>query len=226
MNDTAPMTPTVSDSIGKKYNKLTVVRFIRWQASRAGKREALVEVNCECGTRKELTLGNVRGLNTKSCGCVARDILLARSTKHGHSRRSGSTRTFRVWCNIVLRCASAKNHQSRYYKNYGSRGISVCERWSGPDGFKNFLADMGECPSNKHSIDRIDNSGNYTLGNCRWANAYDQSNNRRNNRHVTVDGTQMTVAQAERALGFHRGRILTRLKLGWTPEESVQREVA
>lgn len=222
MNAHDAMTPTVLDSIGKKYNMLTVVRFIRWQIDANGQsRSALVEVRCECGNSKELTLGNVRCYNTKSCGCLGRAKVIARSTKHGHAKRSGSTRTFRIWCNILLRCASATNHNSRYYQNYGARGISVCAQWTGTYGFNQFLSDMGECPSNKHSIDRRDNNGNYTPDNCRWTDAYGQSNNRRNNRFVTVNSQRLTAAQAERELGYVRGLIRQRLAKGWSADMAI-----
>lgn len=207
----------VLQSIGRTFNRLTVTRYLGCSVSPTnGVSSFIVEIVCECGTVKQMQIGNVRGGCVKSCGCVGTAKTVARSTKHGHSTRSAQARTFRVWCNILLRCN--RRPSSRYFKNYGSRGISVCGRWS---QFVNFLEDMGECPSDKHSIERSDNDGDYTPQNCVWATAYEQSNNRRNNRKVVVNGQVMNVAEAERALGLPRGRILGRLAKGWSIEDSV-----
>jgi hypothetical protein len=106
-----------------------------------------------------------------------------------------------AWRGMLARC---RNPRHPSYKNYGGRGITACERWN---SFENFLDDMGKRPSPKHSLDRIDNNGNYEPGNCRWATRREQANNTRMNRFVTFDGRTMTLAQWARETGIHvRGK--------------------
>ncbi len=93
--------------------------------------------------------------------------------KHGESRGAGAlTAEYITWCSIIGRCHCPTNHK---YPRYGGRGITMCARWR--NSFEDFLADMGRRPSSKHSIDRIDNDGNYEPGNCRWATASEQVRN-------------------------------------------------
>lgn len=97
----------------------------------------------------------------------------AQRSSHGHLVRGKRSRTYRSWDAMKERCANPKFIG---WHRYGGRGIAVCERWRGPDGFENFLADMGERPEGK-TLDRIDNEGNYEPGNCRWATPSEQRKN-------------------------------------------------
>jgi len=126
---------------------------------------------CDCGVVKIIYGGSLRCGKTKSCGCLHREAVRL----HGHSV-GAQTPTYNSWCRMVQRCTDPKRHN---FKHYGGRGISICERWRGKDGFSNFLADMGERPAGL-TLDRYpDNNGDYEPGNCRWATTSQQSKNRR-----------------------------------------------
>lgn len=123
---------------------------------------------CDCGNIVSVAACDLKASHTKSCGCLNQVLRVVNNTKHGYTR----TPTYNVWSNMHARCS---NQNRRDFKNYGGRGISICERWN---FFSNFLNDMGEKP-NKLSLDRIDNNGNYEPKNCRWATASEQRKNQR-----------------------------------------------
>ena len=129
-----------------------------------------------------------------------------------HKRRSRSLGridpTYQAWINMIRRC---NNPKMENYPHYGGRGIRVCERWL---RFENFLADMGDRPDGL-SLDRENNDGNYEPGNCRWADAFQQCNNKQRNRLIELGGRTQTVAQWVRELGLKRCTVEARLHRGW-----------
>jgi hypothetical protein len=108
------------------------------------------------------------------------------------------------------------------YKDYGARGITVCDRWK--DSFENFYADMGPRPSNLYSLERGRNEEGYSPDNCHWATWDEQMNNTRRNRWIEVKGKRQTITQWARQLGIDPSTIRTRLKKGWTESEAVGQE--
>jgi hypothetical protein len=144
-------------------------RFCRLVVKHRGKDEknlVVWECLCDCGNTVYAHTGSLTSGKTKSCGCLRKD----RTTKHHMS----SSCEYRVWASMKDRCSNSKNKR---YKDYGGRGIDVCQRWK--DSFTNFLEDMGARPSPQHSIDRIDNNMGYIPDNCKWSTRSEQQRNKR-----------------------------------------------
>lgn len=123
-------------------------------------------------------------------------------TSHGHTRNRTTSPTYRTWVNMMTRCENPKASQ---YASYGGRGITICERWH---SFENFIADVGERPDG-HTLDRVNNDGNYEPGNCRWATKVEQCRNRASSRAVVrSDGVQFqTLSEAAEAVGGTIGGV-------------------
>lgn len=138
---------------------------------------------------------------------------MSKTSKRAERRRNhgfSNTRIYHIWENMKSRCLNPNDQAFSYY---GGRGITVCDAWS--ESFEAFRRDMGEPPSDKHSIDRIDNDGNYEPGNCRWATQREQMNNIRTNRRLTINGVTRTVSEWARAAGVPHRLIFQRLSRGW-----------
>jgi hypothetical protein len=126
--------------------------------------------------------------------------------KHGKRK----SKEYTAWDHMKRRCMNSSHPK---YKNYGGRGITVCEAWL---DFINFYRDMGDCPSPKHSLDRINNNGNYEPENCRWATFQQQQNNRRDNIIISFAGRTMTISEWSRFLKIPKSTLHRRIKLGWS----------
>ena len=136
--------------------------------------------------------------------------------------RHGMTGTpeYRAWLHMKDRCFNPNNKQ---YLDWGGRGITVCDRWK--NSFENFFADMGLKPTPKHSIDRIDNDGDYCPDNCRWSTSKDQNNNKRSNRLITIACVTLNIAQWAKEMGFAKSVIQNRLRDGWSEFDAVMTPV-
>ncbi|MCE7937081.1 MAG: hypothetical protein DYG90_00475 [Chloroflexi bacterium CFX6] len=123
---------------------------------------------------------------------------------------------YQAWRSMINRC---ERPQTREYANYGARGITVCPRWR--SSFVAFYADMGPRPTPTHSLDRIDNDGNYEPDNCRWSTIRDQARNKRSNHRIAYSGEDLTVTEWAERTGIKDYTILRRLQKGWTPEAAL-----
>ena len=149
-----------------------------------------LECRCHCGVMFSPIKDRFRRGQVRSCGCQRCDA--SRHTKH---------QLYGIWKGMKERCYSAN---SQAFHNYGGRGIRVCSRWL--HSFESFCSDMGERPTPKHSIDRIDNNGDYEPSNCRWADLPTQINNSRIVRKVKAAGEELSLSQWARRLGVSRER--------------------
>lgn len=164
---------------------------------------------CICNKKKSVFGSCLRCGGSKSCGCKA---------NHGNFTHGRcGTPEWIAWQHILQRCL---NPNDAGFHHYGGRGIKVCKRWL---RFENFFADMGKRPSPKHTIDRINNNGDYKLSNCRWATMKEQMNNTRGNRILTFNGKSQNTTQWANELGFISAHAITcRLtQLNWTVERAL-----
>lgn len=198
------------DLTGERYGRLVALR--REVLSVRGRRQGRWRCRCDCGAETVVVTQALRNGNTRSCGCLDRDAKAQRAWRHGMAK----TPTYSSWCAMHTRCTNARVPS---YGRYGGRGISICDRWQGPNGFEHFLDDMGERPSLSHSLERIDNNGHYEPGNCRWATPREQANNCRRNILITYQGRTQTLAQWARETGLSYDALKRRLRLGWSPED-------
>lgn len=124
---------------------------------------------------------------------------------------------YKIWCDMKTRCFN-ENH--RNYKNYGARGITVCQEWV--DSFEYFLAHMGSRPSKKHSVERSDSNGNYEPSNCRWATDKEQARNKRNNVYAVINGEKKLLVEWAEISGVPITAIRSRLLNGKTGEDLIK----
>ncbi len=174
---------------GQKINQLSVIEVV--YRSRAYYLRCL----CDCGEEKVIKAYDVVNGKSKSCGCGRTNV---HTIIHGCAG-SNKTPEYTAWKNIKSRCYNSKHE---HYKNYGGRGITVCDRWL--SSFENFLADVGLRPSNNYTIERTNNNGNYEPDNCKWATRREQANNKRNSFQVTFNGQTKSISDWSDELGFSR----------------------
>jgi hypothetical protein len=188
-----------------------------------GKNRTAYQVcECSCGAIVTTGVSSLKRGRSKSCGCLQKEIakkqaieLGKASVKHNLSRSS----EYVVYYDILKRC---QNPACKNYRDYGGRGIKVCDRWLGASGFVNFFKDMEPRPSPKHSLDRIDNDGDYCPENCRWATNTQQSNNRRSNTLLVAFGETGTISQFARKYGIRPDTLRRRLfALKWPIEKAL-----
>lgn len=196
------------DLTGKRFASVQVVKFSHAATRPSGKRIYLWECVCDCGKTCALEASGLRRGNTKSCGCARRTCQITHGLT-GHY-------IYATWCEIIRRC---ENKNSRGYQYYGSRGIKMCPKWR--ESAAAFYADVGDRPTNKHTIERIDNNGDYEPGNVRWATISEQVENTRQTHLLTLNGETMSLGKWARRMGMERATLRHRLKNGWSVEDAI-----
>jgi hypothetical protein len=202
------------DLVGQKFSRLTVISFDH--TDKHGFAIWLCECECEKQTKSLVAGVSLRKGHTKSCGCLKEEISRIKSTKHGKSR----SRLYNIYIDIYKRCCIPEN---KFYKDYGGRGIRICDEWSGENGLDNFYKwSMENGYTKELTIDRIDVNGNYEPKNCRWATRKEQQNNKRNTIYVTINGTTKAIADWAEESGIRRGIIYGRIKMGWKEDDLLK----
>jgi len=196
----------------QRYGRLIVIE----EAGRNLCGHRRFECRCDCGTVRVATACDLRSGHTRSCGCLAREMLSRRRTTHGYSRGDKRSPEYSAWAGMIQRCTNPRNDS---YKRYGGRGIKVCERWR--NSFADFRADVGERPGPGYSLDRTENDGHYEPGNARWATLQMQSRNKCNNRIVLHEGTRMPLVSACEITGVNYDVAKARLRSGWPVERAL-----
>lgn len=175
--------------------------------------------SCTCGGTTSVVLSKVKTARTVSCGClILETVRLAHSKnrKHGMSPASGRVPEYNIWAGIKQRCL---NRNNKHFKDYGGRGITLCEEWM---EFTGFFNDMGRRPTPKHSIDRINNDRGYCLENCRWATQKEQCRNTRKTILIKFNGESVPLVAAAESIGINEHTLYQRLfKHGWAIEDAL-----
>lgn len=199
------------EMIGRKFGDWIVLEEVE---KRNNKRAFL----CQCACSKQYVVmgDNLRNGTSEQCMSCSSKIKGGKHKTHGMT----NTKVFDLWHSIKQRCNYPKH---RSYKNYGAKGIRICERWA--QSFEAFYEDMGDPPSLTHQIDRIDSKGNYEPGNCGWVTPKEQQNNKSNNVNLTFLGVTQSVAMWADKLGVNPTTLHWRISAGWSDAAVVSTPV-
>lgn len=198
----------LEDLSGQKFGKLTAISInhdtkdkrVRWNCI------------CDCGSKTVVRACNLKSGEVKSCGCLANE----NSKTHGMT----NTRLYRIYKKMYRRCYRPK---TKYYENYGGRGITICSEWLGEHGFEDFAKwSMENGYSDNLSIDRKDNDKGYSPDNCRWATAKEQANNTRSTVFLTYKRETKSASEWSEITGIRQDTLTNRKRNGWTDEECIE----
>ena len=178
------MTPRYNDISGQVFGRLTALSYAGTKGH-----GSLWVCSCSCGKVKTIKYASLTRGTSTSCGCYRREVHANRRMRPEGHQRTQKNRMWRIYVSMKTRCY---NERHPTYKNYGARGVKVCQRWL--NSFDAFVDDMG-VPTQPLSIDRIDGSGNYTPENCRWSDRRTQSSNRRNSPKFDWKGQKLNITQ-------------------------------
>lgn len=212
--------------LGQKFGNLTVIEEAPNYSTVSGKEITQWKCKCDCGNVLFVKSHSLKSGRTKSCGCISSPMAIETRIKKGNLIKNGRSflRIGHIYGGMKQRCYDPK---CPGYRNYGARGIKICDEWLGEKGFETFYewskehGYIEEADGRQNSIDRIDNDGDYSPDNCRWVNNIVQSNNRRGNVFVEYQGEKKTIAEWAREKGITHGALASRIKRGWDIERAL-----
>lgn len=216
LNDTTQLPifdlpPRALNVTGFRFDRLIALRPVGYTRAKT----ILWLCQCDCGNMTVTYLNKLRSGKTRSCGCLAREMTIQKNWKHGESH----TPLFRHWYGIIRRCTDPRR---KGYVDYGGRGIRICDEWRNSfEAFRDHVAQLPGYGEDGYTLDRVDNDGNYSPGNLRWATRTEQNRNKRNVRPLTYQGrTQCLGAWAEE-IGVKQKVLENRLRIGWSIERTL-----
>lgn len=205
----------INEFINKKFGRLLAIG-----EGDKNKNRRTIKCLCDCGGIKNILPTSLRNGYTKSCGCLSiehKNNFGNKYITHNQTNKNSEfSSEYKIFRGIKERCYNPNNPA---YKNYGGRGITLCNRWLEPNGqgFINFLNDVGQRPTKKHSIDRFpDKNGNYTPDNCRWATDSEQVRNRRNTKLIEYNNEIKSLAEWCEIFNIKYHSAFYRLNKNWT----------
>lgn len=206
------------DLVGEKFGRLLVLERAKDHIEPSGRHRTMWKCICSCGSECVTQQSCLRNGSTKSCGCLHDELCKNRATKHGKH----GTRLYKTWRNMVTRCYNANNQR---YKDYGGRGITICEEWK--HDFQAFYDwSIANGYSDNLTIERIDNNGNYEPSNCTWITKKEQNNNKRSNHLITYNGKTQNMRLWADELGIKYQVLNCRInKRCWNIEKAFTQPV-
>lgn len=201
------------DLTGLKVNRLTVLR--RADSDKYGHPRWICR--CDCGNEVRVLGSDLRIGKAQSCGCWRKERMGELNKTHGHK----NDRLYNIWGRMKQRCENPKYYK---YKDYGGRGIAVCDEWR-LDFHAFYEWALSHGYEDGLTLERVDNDKGYCPDNCRWATRKEQNNNRRSNRRITYNGETHTIAEWSKITGIKQGTIRNRIALyGWPVEKALTKK--
>jgi hypothetical protein len=198
-----------NELLNKKFNRLTILEFLG--SNKKG--QVFCKCRCDCGCIIPVNVAHLKNGNTKSCGCYKREITVERNKKDAHPHRK--TRLYRIWKRMHQRCYEM---QCDDYKDYGAKGVVICNEWHEYYNFHNWAISHGY--ADNLTIDRIEVTGIYQPSNCRWATILEQARNKRNNHFITFRGHTKTLSEWCYIFRIESSKVRYRLSHNWPLEKA------
>lgn len=196
-----------NDLSGKRFGRLVVIKDT---GKRNKSKKILWLCKCNCGNIVEVVAQSLTSGDTKSCGCLKAEKI--------RTHNMSDTRLYKTWADMLSRC---RNKKSSNYEYYGGRGVKVCDDWVSFENFSKWATNNGY--REDLLIDRIESSGDYEPGNCRWVTRDIQDNNKRNSIRIQINGQIFTLKQLSKAAGISYQAMLERFRSGQTGEKLLSR---